>query len=147
MVSVVDTFIYISHILLYSISRPRKKSTRSGASRTVNEARRLHTSSKPCALEKKERRKKARNPASPKTHHEIDSSPATATTSRRRETKHVPSVSQHWSTSIDPGFVEIGLIQLSESVQTTNVTCIHPSIHPSIHTGIHTYILTDRQTD
>ena len=35
---------------------------------------------------------KKRNPAAPKTHYEIHSSPATATTSRQRATKHVPRV-------------------------------------------------------
>ena len=61
-------------------------------------------------------------PAAPKIHHhEIYSSPATATTSRRRATKHVPRISPYSPTSIDPGFVEVGLVQLSQSVKTTNV--------------------------
>ena len=60
--------------------------------------------------------------APPKTHHEIYSSPATATTSRRRATKHVPRVSPYSLASIDPGFVEIYLVQLSQSVKTTKVT-------------------------
>ena len=74
------------------------------------------------------RRKKNRPPpppekfAAPKTHHEIYSSPATATTSRQRATKHVPLVSPYSPASIDPGFVEIGLVQLSPSVKTTNIT-------------------------
>ena len=83
---------------------------------------------------KKNRKKKnKKNPTAPKTHHEIHSSPATATTSRRRATKHVPRVSlyEYSPASINPGFVEIGLVQLSQSVETTNVT----------HT------LTDRQTN
>ena len=71
------------------------------------------------------------NPAAPKTHHEIHSSPATAITSRRRATKHVPRVSPNSLASIDPGFVELGVVQLSQSVKTTNVT----------------HIQTDRQTD
>ena len=66
--------------------------------------------------------RKARNPASPKTHHEIHSSPATATTSGRRATKHVPRVNPYSHASIEPGFVEIGFVQLSQSVKTTNVT-------------------------
>ena len=58
-----------------------------------------------------------------KTHHEIHSSPATAITSRRRAKKHVPRVSPYSpASSIDTGFVEIGLAQLSQSVKTTNVT-------------------------
>ena len=79
------------------------------------------------------RKKKSRNPAAPKTHDEIHSSPATATTSRRGATKHVPRVSPYSPTSIDPGFVEIGLVQLSQSVKTTNVT--------------HIWYTVDRQTD
>ena len=65
------------------------------------------------------------NAAAPKTHHEIHSSPVTATTSRRRATKHVPRVSPYSPASIDPGFVEIGLVQLSQSVKTTNVRLIN----------------------
>ena len=83
---------------------------------------------------KKQNAKKKKNeinPAAPKTHHEIHRSSATATTSRRRATKHVPRGSPYSPASIDPGFVEIGLVQLSQSVKTTNVT----------HT------LTDRQTN
>ena len=46
-------------------------------SREVNEAMRLNTCSRPCAFEeKKTEKKKPRNPAAPKTHHEIHSSPA-----------------------------------------------------------------------
>ena len=77
---------------------------------------------------KKKKRKKKRNPAAPKTHHEIHSSPATATTSRRRATKHVPRVSPYSPASIDPGFVEVGLVQLSQSVKTTNVTRPRPCL-------------------
>ena len=51
--------------------------------------------------------------AAPKTHHEIHSSPATATTSRRRATKNFPRVSPHSPASIDPEFVEVGPVQLS----------------------------------
>ena len=71
--------------------------------------------------EKRKAKKKKRNPIVPKTHHEIYSSPETATTPRRRATKHVPHVSLHSPDCIGPGFVEIGLVQLSESVKTTNV--------------------------
>ena len=72
------------------------------------------------------------NPATPKTDHEFHSSQATATTSKRHATKHVPRVSPHSPASIDPGLVEIGFVKLSQSVKTTNVT----------HTAE-----TDRQTD
>ena len=58
--------------------------------------------------------------APPKTHHCIHSSPATATTSRRCATTHVPRVTRYSLASIDTGFVEIGLVQLSQSVKTTN---------------------------
>ena len=71
---------------------------------------------------KKKERKKKRNPAAPKTHHEIHSSPATASTLGRDATKHVPRVSPYSPVSIDAGFVEIGLVQLSQSVKTTTVT-------------------------
>ena len=60
-------------------------------SREVNEARWPHTCSRPCAFkEKKPKKKKKKKSAATKTHHEIHSSPATATTSRRRAMKHVP---------------------------------------------------------
>ena len=93
-------------------------------SREVNEARWPHTCSRPCAFEEKKIGKKntEKKSAPPKTHHEIHSNPTTATTSRRRATKHVPRVSPYTPASIDPGFVEIGLVQLSESVKTANVT-------------------------
>ena len=49
-------------------------------------------------------------PTQPKTHNEIHSSPATATNSRRRATKHVPRGSPYsHASSVDPGFVEISL--------------------------------------
>ena len=60
-----------------------------------------------------------KKPAPPKTHHEIHSNPVIATTSRRRATKYVPRVSPYSPASIDPGFVEIGLVQLSQSVKST----------------------------
>ena len=69
--------------------------------------------------------------APPKTHHEIHSSLTTACNSRRHAMKHVTRISQYSPASIDPGFVEIGLVQLSQSVTTTDVT----------------HALTDTQTD
>ena len=68
------------------------------------------------ARSKKKNRKKQDNKKSTptKTHHDIHSSPATATTSRRRATKHVQRVSPYSLASVDPGFVEIGLVQLSQ---------------------------------
>ena len=64
----------------------------------------------------KKKQKHEIDPAAPKIHHEIHSSPATATTSRRHATKYVPRVSPYSPASIDPGFVEIGLVQLSQSI-------------------------------
>ena len=58
-------------------------------------------------------------PAPPKTHHENHSSPATASNSRRHVRKHVTHVSPYYPASIYPGFVEIGLVQLSQAVKTT----------------------------
>ena len=55
-------------------------------SREVNEARRPHTCSRPCAFEEKKSRKTKtmRKFTPPRTHHERCSSPANANTSRRR---------------------------------------------------------------
>ena len=73
------------------------------------------------AVRVRRKEKTTKNPVPPKTHHEVHSSPATATISRRRATKHVPRVSPYSLATIDAGFVEIGLVQLSQSVKT-NVT-------------------------
>ena len=73
---------------------------------------------------KKEKRKKKHGKRSvpPKTHHEIHSSPATASSSRRHAMKHVTHVSPYSPESKYTGFVQIGLVQLSQSAKTTNVT-------------------------
>ena len=77
--------------------------------------------------------------APPKTHHEIHSRAATATNSRHAS-KHVPRVNPHSPASIDPGFVVIGLVQLSQSVKTTNVTHTHTQtnliVAPCTHPGM-----------
>ena len=78
---------------------------------------------------KKIRKKNTRKSAPPKTHHEIHTSPATATTSKWRATKHVPRVIPCSLVSIDPEFVEIGLVQLSKSIKTTNVAHTHIDTH------------------
>ena len=85
-------------------------------SREVNEARRPQTCSRPCAFEekKKSNKKSRKSPPPPKTHREIHGNPATATTSRQRAMKHVPRVSPYSPASVDPGFVEIGLVRLSQ---------------------------------
>ena len=90
---------------------------------------------------KKTKKNKEKKFAPPKTHHEIHSSPATAFNSRRHARKHVPRVSPHSLASIDPGFVEIGLVQLSQSVKTTNVT------QTDRQTGRQTDRQAGRQTD
>ena len=85
-----------------------------------------------CVRRKKKNPKKiAEKSAPPETHHEIHSSPATASNSRRHARAYVPRVSPYSPVSIDPEFMEIGLVKLSQSAKTTNVT----------HT------LTDTQTD
>ena len=131
------------HVLIAIASRAQTRDTSSvlgwgalafmaehAGSREVNEARRPHTCSRPCVRRKKKAEKKTRkNPAAPKTHHDSHSNPATATISRRRATKHVPRVRPPSPASIDPGFVEIGLVQLSQSVKTTNIR------HTDRHTG------------
>ena len=72
---------------------------------------------------KKKTKKEITTESAPtKTHHQIHSSSAPATTSERRATKHVPRVSPYSPASIDPGFVEIDLAQISQLVKTTNVT-------------------------
>ena len=86
------------------------------------EARRPHTCSRPCAKKKKTGTKNTKRPVPPKTLHEIHSSPAIATASRRRATKHVPRVSPCSPASIDPGFLEIGLVQLSQNDECCTYT-------------------------
>ena len=71
----------------------------------VNAARWPYTCIRPCAFEEKKTKKNPEKSAQRKTHHEIHNNPATATTSRRRATKHVPHVSPYSHASIDPGFV------------------------------------------
>ena len=91
------------------------------------------------------KKKTEKSPAPPKAHHETHISLATATNSRRRATKHVPRVSPYPPASIDAGLMEIsnsnssylsalnnypkiGLVQLSQSVKTTNVTHTHTDL-------------------
>ena len=68
----------------------------------------------------KTNKKNTEKSAPPKTHHEIHGSHPTASNSRRRARKHVPRVSPYSPASIDPGFVDIGLVRLSQSVKTTS---------------------------
>ena len=119
-------------------NRPRTALTIS-TSREVNEARGRHTCSRPCAFEEgkktqksKKTKKSRRTQNTPRNPQLL--SPATATNSRRRATKHAPRVSPYSHASIDPGFVEIGFVQLSQSVKTTRPkdTCMyHPACLPA----------------
>ena len=90
--------------------------THPGTSREVLEARLPRTCSRPCTFEvKKNEKKNTKSHQTLKKHTTkySHSSPATATTSRRRGVKHVPLVSPcSHSSSIDSGFVEIGLARL-----------------------------------
>ena len=78
--------------------------------------------------EEKTNKKNEKNPP----HRNHTTKPASAqrpqTTSRQLTTKRVPRVSPYSPASIDPGFVEIGLVQLSQPVKTTNVTHTHTHI-------------------
>ena len=101
-----------------------------------------------CVRTKKQAKKtKIKNPGAPKTHHEINSSPATATTTRRHVTIHVPRVSPCSPASTYPGFVEIGLVQLSQLMKTTNVTRTHRQTDTDRQTDRQTDTQTDGQTD
>ena len=93
-------------------------------SRDVNEAKAASYLQQAVCVRRKKKSKKQNKIkfAPPKTHYEILSNRATATTPRRRAKNHVPRVSPYSPASLDTGFVEIGLAQLSQSVKTTNVT-------------------------
>ena len=108
--------------------------THPGTGREVNEARWPHTCSRPCAFEEKQNREKkiTEKSAPPKTRHESHNSPATEGNSRRHAMEHVPRVTPYSPASIDTRFVEIGPVQLSQSVKTTNIT--HTRTHAHTHT-------------
>ena len=53
------------------------------------------------------------------------SAPSTATTSKRHAKTHVPRISPYSLDFINPELVEIGHVQLSQSVKRTNVTHTH----------------------
>ena len=73
----------------------------------------------------KENEKKNEIPPHSKHATTKNSSLATATTSKRHATKHVPRVSPcSHASSIDPGFVEIGLACLHTSSQCCCAACI-----------------------
>ena len=71
-------------------------------------------------VRRKKKTKKIKN-TPPKKHHDIYISPVTATNSRRRVTKHLSRASPYSPGSVNLVFVEIGLVQLSQSVNTTNI--------------------------
>ena len=95
-------------------------------SREVNEARGglILAAGRVRSKERKNRKKEKHGNIRP-SENEIHSSPATASNSRRHARKHVPRVSPYFPASKNPGFVEIGPVQLSQSVKTTNVTHTH----------------------
>ena len=74
---------------------------------------------------KKNEKKTRKNPPHPK--HTTKSAAARQPRPPRdgARKKHVPRISPYLPASIDPGFVEIGLVQLSQSVKKTNVTHTH----------------------
>ena len=93
------------------------------------EARLPRTCSRPCAFKAKNTKKKTKSHQTLKKHTTkyIQSSPATATTSRRRAVKHVPLVSPYsHSSSIDPGFVEIGLACIHKYLYTRTAAAAPP---------------------
>ena len=123
--------------------QPPSQALTSVTSREVNEARGGLIPATGRVRSKKKNRKKNKKKITPsKTYHESHSSPATVTTSRRCTKNHVPCVSQYSPAFIDTGFVEIGLVQLSQSAKTTNVkhTLTHRQIHlimaPCTHPGM-----------
>ena len=91
-------------------------------SRETNVATRPHACSRPCAFDEGKNQTK--------THREIHSSPVTVSNSRLLARKHVPRVSPYAPVSIDPEFVEIGLVQLSQTgiKDKFNVTRTHLQI-------------------
>ena len=117
--------------------------THPGISRYLNEARRPHTCSRPCAFEEKKTKKKTRKiPPLPKTHHGIASSPANATHSRRRATKHVSHALVHTR----PRFHRFRVCE--NRPRTALAISKKDECYTYIHTYIlRTYIQTDRLTD
>jgi len=106
--------------------------THPGTSREVHEARLPRTCSRPCAFEVKKTKKKTKSHQTLKKHTTkyIHSSPATATTSRRRAVKHVPLGSPYsHSSSIDLGFVEIGLACIHTYVYTRTAAAAAPPVY------------------
>ena len=96
-----------------------------GTSREVNEAMRPHTCSRPCAIEEE----KKSTHIYKKKNRRAQTQTTKSTAARRsrpprngRATTHARCVSPYSLASTDPGFMAIGLVQLSQSVKTTNVS-------------------------
>ena len=85
------------------------------------------------SVRKKMKKKKHEIPPHPKHTTKSTAARQPRPPRERRATKHVPRVSPYSPASIYPGFVKTGLVQLSQSVTTTN--------------GTHTHTQTGRQTD
>ena len=101
-------------------------------SREVNEARLPRTCSRPCAFEVKKTKKNTKSHQTSTNHTTkyIHSSPATATTSRRRVVKHVPLGSPYsHSFCIDLGYVEIGLVCMHTYVYTRTAAAAAPPVY------------------
>ena len=75
-----------------------------------------------CVRRKKTTKTKTKTKKTPHPKHTTKSTAARRPRPPRDGMKHVPRVSPYSLASMDPGFVEIGLVQLSQSVKTTNVT-------------------------
>ena len=96
----------------------------------VNGARWRYTRSRPCALiEKKERKKNTHTQIIRPTEKRPRKPEQPSDTSRRHVMKHVPRVSPYLSASIDPEFVQIRLVQLSQSVKRRSHTYAHRQIN------------------
>ena len=101
--------------------------THPGTSRELHEARLPRTCSRPRAFESKKKKKKTKSHQTLKKHTTtyIHSSRATAATSRRRAVKYVPLGSPYsHSSSIDLGFVEIGLACIRTYVRSMYILAL-----------------------
>ena len=126
--SVSDTcYVEVQGLQLYSIHSPEDYIR---TSRYVNEARGgfILAVGRVRSKKKKVEKRNTKKSTPPTKHHVSRSSPATATISRRRAKKHVPRVSPYSPASIDTGFVEIGIVQLSQSAKRTNINFTHRQI-------------------
>ena len=99
-------------------------------SREVHEARLPRTCNRPFAFEEKKKKTKSHQTLKKHTTKYIHSSPAPATTSRRRAVKYVPLGSPYsHSSPIDLGFVEIGLACIHTYVYTRTAAAAAPPVY------------------